>query len=218
MSQYGLKNIDPAFQSHVGYKVTPDEIDRYERYTILHASAGTKEVGTAAGTAVSGVVDLTNTQLDYPRNLQVIATGKVGTVVISGQDQFGGSITETIAGGTTVGTLVFARVGTATYTKATGAGTIEVGYASGTTSASPLFGLPFKVGGTADLKKATWLDSDASKPMTNGGTASPAVEVDTDLHAVRLEVTGGIAAADSFDLWFRPSYNASSDTDEQAGL
>lgn len=217
MSQYGIKNVDPAFQSNAGFQITPDEIDRYEQFIILHPGVGTATVGTASGSGASGAITLLQTNMDYPRNLQVIATGLVGTVVINGQDQFGGTLTETISGGTSVGTSVFARIGTATYTKPASAGTIEIGYAIGTSAASPLFGLPFRVGSTADVKTATWIDNDVAKQLNVNG-AAPGITVNTNTHSVRIEVSGGIAAADSFVIMAKPSYNASGDNKPQAGL
>lgn len=206
-----LKRHYIDFQAQTGNKVIPQEVDRYEQYTILHPMVGTASVGTAAGTAGALAVTLVASNLDYPRNLQVIATGQVATVTVYGQDQFGGSVIETISGGTAVGTSVFARIGTATLTKADGAGTVEIGVAIGTTSASPIFGLPFKVGAASDVKMVTWSDADTSKALNVNG-AAPGATVNTSNHSIRIEVSGGIAAADSFVVLAKPTYNAPGDS------
>ena len=207
-----LKKHYIDFQYGNGNQVTPDEMDRYETAYFLHPSVGTATVGTAAGTAGALAITLVNKNLDYPRNLNVIATGQVATVTVSGQDQFGGTVTEVFTtAGTVAGTMVFARIGTATLTKADGAGTIEIGPQVGTSSTGPLLGLPFKVGGTLDVITGTWVDADVSKALTING-AAPSLTVVPGVHAVRVEVAGGIVAADSFVVTGKSKWRAVNDS------
>lgn len=213
----GLKQHSPELQA--GYKSSPDEMDMYQIYHILHAGTAPDAIGTAAGTAVSGGIAPLLTELDYPRNVLFsysAGTTTGATLVVKGQDQFGGTVTETIAvaaasgGGTTAGTSIFARVGTMTYTKDSQTGTLDVGYAIGTGASTPVFGLPNKISGSADIKHGLWIDNDVAKVMTREGTASPALVAVQSIHAVRIEVTGGIVPADSFIVTYKPTIDLSS--------
>lgn len=211
-----------------GIQMTPDEMDMYQLYNIINPGVGAASVGTAAGSGGSGGIAPLVPNLDYPRNVLVTVitgsgTAMGGTIIVNGQDQFGGTLTETIAvaavdpGGTTAGTQVFARIGTMTYTKTASLGTINIGYAIGTASGSAsLFGLPNKVGGTADMKRATWIDADVAKPL-HLETAGTGIFTLVNRSAVRLEVAGGIAAADSFVIQYKPSKDLSAQG-YQAGL
>jgi len=219
MNQYGLKNSDPAFQQGPAHQITPDEIDRYEIYNIIKPSIGTASIGTASGTAASLTLAAVANP-DYPRNLLLSPTGQAGTIVITGKNQFGEDVTETLsaaAAATDAGTVVFATVTSGAITKPGSAGTIHLGVAAGTASDSPIFGLPFKVGGTADVKRATWIDNGAAVTLGVNG-AAPSVNTVVASHSVRVEVSGGIAIADDFVIWAKPTYDASSDTESQAGL
>lgn len=225
MSQYGIKNIDPGFYHDPvaggpQYQITPDEIDRYEIYQVLKPSVGTAYIGSAAGTAASPTFDIDAAVPDYPRNLLLSPSGTAGTVVITGVDQFGNSITETLSaagGATDAGTLVFGSVTSVTVSKPAAAGTVHLGVASGTASDSPLLGLPFKIGATSDVKRGLWIDNGTGTFLDVDGSA-PTIHVNTDTHSVRVEVSGGIAAADDFIIWAKPTYNANSDTAPQAGI
>lgn len=221
MNQYGLKTSDPAFQRGASHQVTPDEVDRYEIYNVIKPGAGTAAVGTvAAGTGTSGSLTLVANDLDYPRNLLVSPSGATSTVVATGVNQFGEPVSETMSaasGATDAGTAIFSRVDSVTYTKSSTAGTIHLGVASGTAADSPLLGLPFKIGGTADVKRALWIDNGTTKQLSVGG-AAPSLIVNTDTHSVRVHVAGGIAAADDFVIWAKPTYDASNDSQPQAGL
>ena len=207
-----LKRHYPDFQFGSGNQVTPDEIDVYQTAYFINPSVGTATVGTASGTAAALAITLVNKNLDYPRNLNIIATGQVATVTVNGQDQFGGTVSEVFtAAGTVAGTMVFARIGTATVAKAAGAGTIEIGPQVGTSSTGPLLGLPFKVGGTLDVITGTWVDADVSKAFIING-AAPSLTVVPRVHAVRVEVSGGIAAADTFVIVGKSKWKAVNDS------
>src|SRR5689334_14037264 len=115
----GLKRNQPALQvpKHQ-FAVTPDEIDRYEIYTIVtpgtasvwYASAGT------AGTSAAQALVIINSIPDYPRNVRFAlagsAAGMAGTLTYNARDQFGSVFQENISfgtaanGGTAVGTKV----------------------------------------------------------------------------------------------------------------
>jgi hypothetical protein len=218
----GLKRHLPDIRFS-GNKVSPDEIDMYQTYNILHPSVSASALGTVNGTAGSGGIAPVVSELDYPRNVLYSITGSDlgGTLVVNGQNQFGGTQTETLSvaaaagGGTVAGTKVFATLGTMTFTKDGEAGTQVVGYAIAAEEAK--FGLPNKVGGTGDIKRAVWIDADVTKVMTREGTASPAVVLDTVNHGVTVNVSGGIAAADSFVVTYVPSYNSENEANN-AGL
>src|SRR4051812_12480308 len=107
-------------QAKQGYlAITPDEIDRYETYTVVNPTISSTWFGTCpvAGTSATGTLVIVNAIADYPRNLQYVmngtAAGMAGTWTVSGRDQFGNLISETAAiatasnGGTTVGTKIF---------------------------------------------------------------------------------------------------------------
>lgn len=224
-----IKNFGVGQQGRQrGIEVTPDEMDIYMVEHISHPGTGVASIGTAAGTAGSGGIAPLVTDLDYPRNVLVTVitgagTAMGGTIVVSGQDQFGGTLTETIAvasvdpGGTTAGTAIFARIGTMTYTKVASLGTINVGYPSGTAAGiAAIFGLSNKIGGTADIKRATWIDNDVAKQLAREG-AAPAIFANTTNHSVRIEVSGGIVAADSFRITYKPTKDLSAQG-YQAGL
>ena len=223
----GLKQIQYGVGKN-GVQATPDEMDMYQHEHILHPGVGAASIGTAAGTQGSGGMAPLVTDLDYPRNVLVTilngsGTAMGGTVVVYGQDQFGGTLTETIAvpsvdpGGTTAGTLIFSRIGTMTYTKVATLGTVNVGYAIGTTSGiAALFGLSNRIASTDDIKRGTWIDNDVAKQLAREGSA-PAVFGLVNRSAVRIEVAGGIAAADSFVITYKPTKDLSSQG-YQAGL
>jgi hypothetical protein len=125
-----------------GNLVTPDEIDRYEQYQVINPAISATFFGSAtAGTVSQAVtVGLGNTVADYPRNVDLVFTGSAsvsGTATVTGKDQFGASITETIsqAQGTqeaavVSGTKVFAEVSACTVAMGTGVvgtGTVSLG-------------------------------------------------------------------------------------------
>lgn len=203
-----------------GNKLTPDELDQDLQYVILNPSVDPVYVGTQTGTqTVSAALGIINERLDYPRTLvgaiaAASGSSRGGDITISGYDQFGNAIEETISvsaangGGTTNGTKVFARVtaGTVEFSAGDpGAGTARLGVGIGTSATLPVFGLPAKLGASTDIKNVNWIDDGTGK--------SHALTADLVNHGVVLNVAGGIAAADSFVITYRSTFNASADGD-----
>lgn len=220
----GLKKIEIGLQKQPsttgnrpgqGYlAITPDEIDRYETYTIVNPTISSTWFGTCpiAGTSATGTLVLVNAIADYPRNLRYIVNGTganmAGTWIVSGKDQFGNLISETVAiatannGGTVEGTKIFAQVdgGTFQFGTAVGNGTTQLGPAiTGTTA---LFGLPYKLGGTTDVKLLTYSTGPGAQTI-NGGTI--AGFVDSVNHAVKAPVT--VTGTYSVHVWAKPTYD-----------
>ncbi len=225
----GLKQNQPALRIRgttsegamiKDFAVTPDEIDRYEVYTIISPSSNEAFVGTCAVNGTSGEEALVadNILLDYPRSLECAMKGThgdmTGTMTINGKDQFGASITETFAivkaanGGTTVGTKIFSSVrsGTFAFGTAVGSGTVSLGV--GTTGTTALFGLPFKIGGTTDIKMFSYTAGTGGIAI-GGGTI--AAFVGTQYHHIKApdDIIGTI----SYQIWAKPTYNS-----EEEGL
>lgn len=202
-----------------GVKVSPDEIDAFKQYIIMNPSVSATYFGTAAaGTSTqANALVVLNARADYPRNALGAVAGSAdmgGSWVINAKDQFGNPFTETITigtatnGGTTAGTKVIAQLISGTFTFTTGAvgsGTPTLGVAIGTASNSPIFGLWDRLGATTDVKAVTWLDADVAK-MTNASS-----HADVANSAVRLEIAGGVAAADSFVVVYQPTKDLSSE-------
>ena len=222
----GLKDNFPGVSqgdSQTGWKVTPDEIDMDMVYRIQNPSAAADWFGTSASASATAPVVNTSLHADYPRNLLLsvtgVADGMGGTLNgLTYIDQFGGTVTETIGfasaanGGTVAGTGICAKiVNFGTFTPqglgGTGVATLSLGFAIATTSASPVFGLPVKLGGTNDIKAITWIDNGTPKAVVT----TPAGAAVTAKHAVRLEVSGGIAVADAYTVVYRSSYNSNGD-------
>jgi len=218
-----LKKHDPGVALS-GVKVSPDEIDRYEVYTIVNPSISATWFGTTAvaGTAASSALVLISEVADYPRNLLGAVAGSAaglgGTWVVNGKDQFGNTISEELAitgasnGGTQAGTKVFAQVnsGTFNFGTAVGSGTTKLGVdITGTTT---LFGLPTKIGGTTDVKLLTTTDGTGAAAV-NGGTI--AAFVDSVQHAIKAPAD--VVGTRSYCVWFKPTYDASNEKD-MAGL
>jgi len=211
----GLKTNEPALQA--GYKVSPDEMDMYRQYVILHPSVSPSFFGTVETASAAAIVAV-NARTTYPRNLLLSVTGVAGgmggTAVVNGKDQFGAPITETLGfgsaagGGTVAGTKVFAQYTSGTFTPdglgGTAVGTVALGFQIGTSATGPIFGLPDKLGATSDVKAVAWIDADTEKEH------STTTHVDLANNAIRIEVAGGVAAADSFVVWYKPTKDLSS--------
>lgn len=198
-------------------KVFPAEFDQDQQYIIANPSISPTFVGTIGGTqTVTAAVTIVQANLDYPRNVvggisAASGSARGGNIVVNGFDQFGNVISETITispangGGTTNGTKVFAKVssGTANFgTGDAGAGTATIGAAI---SGTPRFGLPARLGGTSDLKRATWLDADTSK-MLNVNSVGTSATANVEDSSVLISVAGGPVAADSFVITYRSSF------------
>lgn len=214
-----LKRYDIAFQAQTGNQVTPDEIDRYEVYSVVHPAISATFFGTATAGTVSQVVaiGLGNTRADYPRSVAAVFTGSAsvsGTVVVTGVNQFGETISESLAlaqGTQTIGTgnslAAYARVTAATATFGTGVigtGTVSLGVAIAGTAAR--FGLPVKIGGTADVKSITWT-KDGLAVALNGGTIGSYVNPTYHTFAG----TGTLAGTQTLTAWVKSTWKAKGD-------
>lgn len=216
-----LKPNEPAMM-YSGAKLTPDEFDQDQQYIILNPSIGTAYFGTGLGTGdVSAAFVPTVTRADFPRTINLsilgVAGGQGGTGTFTGKDQFGNTISEAMGfataagGGTANGTKVFSRVdsGTVAYV---GLGGTAVGsaYVGVKIAGTPAFGLPARIGGTADIKNAVWVDAEVNKSL-NLNSAGTSATIGTAQNDVKIDVAGGIVSADSFVITYRSSFNATND-------
>ncbi len=219
MSGLGELGELPGF-AFGGGQTQPRDADRYEQYFIFAPSTDTAYMGTvSSATALSPVV-IKNAYPDVPRNLAYSATGVAGgmggTFTARGQDQFGGTVVETVAfasangGGTVQGTAIFAKLGTAIFTPVglggTAVGTASVGFgtAPGTAgTAGNYFGLPTKIGGTADVKTIVWYSTNTATTL-NAGTSIGSL-VDANRHA--FTGTSGVAVTDRYLVTFKPTFD-----------
>lgn len=208
----------PGF--NVGQQAQPSDMDRYEQYFIFAPSVDTAYMGTVSSATANSPVILKNVYPDVPRNLAYSATGVAGgmggTFVARGQDQFGGTVIETVAfasaagGGTVQGTAIFAKLGTALFTPVglggTAVGTAAIGFGTapgvGGTSGN-YFGLPTKIGGTADIKTIVWITTNTATTL-NAGTSIGSL-VSTTLHA--FCGTSGVAITDRYLVTYKPSFD-----------
>jgi len=208
-----------------GGKVGADEVDFYHVYNVFYPSINATCVATMKAIATgSALVENTQGVMDYPRNLVVTCAGGTssgtygGTVVINGLNQFGDVIQETFSiatavnGGTAVGTKVFAKFtsGTATLGGDTAVATCNVGF--GTAGTTTLFGLPFKVGGTADLLNLGWASASAAQMIKSDALGS---YVSTAQHAILARTDFGTASG--FTAWLKSTKNQSEDTTSVVG-
>lgn len=212
-----LKRIEPGLRFALSeYAVTPDEIDKYEVYNINWPMFTDQwAVGTSlvAGTSTNRALIFNTILADYPRNLEGVLLGThgnmEGTFIVNGFDQFGAAITENLVitkasnGGTTAGTKVFASFRSGTFVCGTflGNGTVKLGY--GTSGTTCLFGLPVKIGGTADVVKYSW-NIGTGALNVNGGTIG--AYVGTQFHCVLApkDLVGSISA----QVWVKSTYNS----------
>lgn len=215
-----LKRHYIDFQSMTGNKVTPDEVDRYEVYSVISPGIGAASIGSATAGTVSEVfaLGLANVRPDYPRNLLATWTGSAslsGTIAVTGKNQFGEAISESFAlaqgtqvTGTDAGSEIFAEVTSSTSTFGTGVsgtGTASLGYAIAGTACK--FGLPAKIGGSADVKSITWT-ADGLAVALGGGTIG--AYVGTAKH--EFAGTETLAGTMSYQVWFKPTYVAPGDS------
>jgi hypothetical protein len=217
----GLKRWYPDV-TFSGNKVTPEEMDRYEVYTIINPSVGSQWFGTfpVAGTSATGTYVPINWHADYPRNavFQLVgsAVGMTGSVTLYGSNQFGQYQTETIGfgstdnGGSAVGTKIWAQIGagTLTFGTAVGNGTARISAcAAGTTC---YFGLPSKIAGSLDIKNLT-VGSAWVSTTVNGGTFG-AFALGAPQHCIKAPLTIGGTSAYSINVWFKPTFDASAES------
>jgi hypothetical protein len=220
----GLKAYEPGVRFS-GVQVTPDEVWGIQTYDVFNPSIDAQWFGTVGGTQTqSPALVAINKWADYPRNLLFSLTTAAGSVkgataTINGKDQFGSSITENIvvapavAGGTTVGTKIFSYVSSGTCyfgTGDAGNGTMQIGCATaGTTT---LFGFPFKLGGTSDLKQMTasltGVGTATSGTFMFGGTPSSGANITAHAFKSPRDVQAGTWYVRT---WVTPTYDASAD-------
>lgn len=213
-----LKRGVPGLQfAYKNYAIVPQEIDRYEQFIVAFPSLDNKWFGTTAvtGTADTKALVIRNAIADYPRNVEFAIAGSHdaigGTCIVNGNNQFGVNISETLTfskaslGGTGVGTKVFAQItsGTIYFGTYAGSGTSRVGV--GTTGTTTLFGLPFKIGGTGDVKNIAWQNGTGALTV-NGGTVGGFV--DATLHAIKAPTT--IAGTMIMSVIAKPTYDPES--------
>lgn len=199
----GAKLYDNQYTKGAFAQITPDEIDRYEIYHVIHPGTAHNAIGTAA-VGTSGQTKafvITNLRPDYPRNLLFDLSGSNdigGTATVNGFDQFGNAQTEAIGFGTSAspgtqasGSKIFAEVISGSVTFAVGSagsGTPVLGYANvagtaGTgTALGCLFGLPTKIASVNDVKSITW-DNNTTTTALLGGTVGTSTLVKTAQHA-----------------------------------
>ena len=212
----GFKQFEPGLRFNRGNRVTADEQDDYNIYTISNPGIGNSWFASAgtAGTSSAIAYTMINRQPDYPRNLNYIlagsASGMTGTFVTNGYDQFGNPVTETVtitpaaSGGTSVGSQIFARVdsGTLSYGTAVGAGTPKIGFVPGT---GCLFGLPVKVAGTQDISLLSMLNG-TGVITYNGGTISGFFGTIGNPGNGYIRPAATMTGSETINVWIRSSY------------
>ncbi len=213
----GFKRSQPGLR-FAAEKITPDEIDMYRQYVVSFPSISATWFGTCAvaGTAATGALVVINAIADYPRNLEFALAGSsvglAGTMAVTGKNQFGAVVTESLGfgsadnGGTVVGTKVFAQItnGTLSFGTAVGGGTASLGV--GTTGTTTIFGLPDKLGGTTDVKAITRCAATGAVTV-GGGTIAAFVSV--PFHAVKAPAT--LSGTQIITVLYKSSYNAEGD-------
>jgi hypothetical protein len=210
----GLSKTTPYLA--LGGKIRPTEIDMVHEYVYIKPGASSSAVmaecqGTAAAGTVAG-----NGQFDYPRNLAVkfvetSGTAWIGTVVVTGVNQFGSTITETFintnSGTVTVcGTKIFDKVSSVAVTGASAATGDDIAIGNGIAAGSARIGLYTRIGAVSDVKRVLWVDNGTLKPGT--------VTVDTTNHCVVLG--NAISGDDDFLIFVKPNYTT--DDNDIAGL
>lgn len=216
-----LKRVQPGIR-FTGYKVSADELDKVEQYTVQNPSIDTQWFGTTAvGTAAQAkALVIINKNADYPRNAVygvASAAGSVtgGTWVLNAKDQFGASWTETVAigtatgGGTTAGTKIVAQVVSGTFTFNSsddpGNGTPKLGVAIGTSATlQHKFGLPDKIFAVTDVKRISWVNNGTQTTFNGGSVTSTYVGTTNST----FNGSAVVAITDSYNVSLRSSFNA----------
>lgn len=207
-----LKRHYPDF-AWSGNKVQPNEIDRYEVYSLSFAAPVISWFGTAIGDGTAGDKDLTlvNKLAPYPTSVEARFVGAAGTTkgtaTITGKDQFGVTISETLSvasgsAGTAVGTKVFMEISAGSAELGTAAGSCVV--CPGTAGTTTLLGLPIKIAGSTDLKLLTWSHGDT---QTSAGGATGTV----DFYAVpamdAIKAVSPIVGTVNLTAWIKTSFD-----------
>jgi len=207
-----------------GNKVQPNEIDRYEVYTLNVKAPVISWFGTAIGNGTAGYKALTlvNKLAPYPTSVEARLVGAAGTTkgtcVINGKDQFGASISETLSlasgsAGTVIGTKVFMEISSGSVELGTAAGSCVV--AAGTAGTTTLLGLPIKLGGTSDVKLLTWSDGD-TQTSAGGATGTVGGFVNYAMSAVKAVTP--ISGTIDMTAWVRSSYEFDMDKSDYSNF
>ena len=191
-------------------KISPAKLDRYEQYCVIKPSESAtwfvNEEDISGGDVAEATV--ANERADYPRNLLLTTTENSGSdlavsAAITGEDQFGAPITETIATtggtGTAAGSKIFAKVTAVALTVTNGAASdvCSLGYVIAASDTAKI-GLPAKIGAYTDIKAVTQIDNGTAK-MEETVTG----DVDTTYHAYMPN--SDIVAEDDYVILFRPT-------------
>ena len=210
-----LKRHYIDFAKQTNNKVTPDEIDRYEQYVVSNPAVDAEFFAAATAGTVGQAVTFTlaNVTADFPRSVAAIFSGTAsvsGTATVVGEDQFGVALTESMGlaqgtqtAGTASGTQIFATISGATVAMGTGVsgnGTVSLGVPLAAGSAK--FGLPAKIGGTADVKAITWSGAAGVSVALNGGTIG--AYVDATVHS--FVGTETLAGTMTYSVLFKPTH------------
>lgn len=158
---------------------------------------------------------------DTPRNLAYAvtggATGQGGTFDLSGFDQFGLAIKEHVVigsangGGTIQGTAIFGLIGLGTYSpngQAGSTGTAKIGFGTAAGITGNWFGLPVKIGGTADVRQITWYNNQVATPLNKGTNLGSLVSPSggtTPPYA--FQGTSGVANTDAYSLTIKTTWD-----------
>ena len=196
-----------------GNRVQPNEIDRYEVYTLNIKAPVISWFGTAVGDGTAGYKALTlvNKLSPYPTSVEARLVGASGTTkgtcVINGKNQFGVSISETLAlasgsAGTVIGTNVFMEISSGSAELGTASGSVVV--CPGTAGTSTLLGLPVMIGGSTDVKLITWSTGDV-QTSAGGATGTVNFYAVPRVHAVKA--VGPISGTIDMTAWVKTSYS-----------
>lgn len=214
----GFKHSQPGLR-FANEKITPDEQDSYYIYDIGQAGTSSLWFGTCpiAGTSATGTVVISNTQADYPRNVNftLVGTGAgmAGTLTYSAIDAFGSAYTETLKtgtasnGGTVVGTGLCATFtgGTVNFGTAVGNGTTQVGFVPGT---GCFFELPIRIGSLTDVVFMSMLNGTGAVTY-NGGSINAGSFVGTLGNGVGyVRPAQAVTGSQTINVWIRSTYSA----------
>jgi hypothetical protein len=216
----GLNEHFPEF-AFAGNQVSPRDIDRTEQYIVWGPSVDTSYIGTVSSSTANAALVFKNAYPDYPRNVSYSVTGGAsgqgGTFSLAGQDQFGGTVVETVAiatangGGTVQGTQIFAKYGAGTYSpngQAGSTGTAAIGFGTASGITGNWFGLPTKIAGTGDVKRIVWVSTNTPTTLNGGtaiGTLVSASGGTRPQHA--FQGTSGVAVTDRYVVTIKPSFD-----------
>ncbi len=202
----GIGENSPAF-AFSGAQATPNEVDRYDSYSIVHPSISATTLGTVTSATANPAFVFDNIRPDYPRNVLFsilgVSGGMGGTARVVGTDIYGVRQVETLAvgsangGGSVAGTVCYAVISAATLTGidglgGTAIGTARLGYAIGTAAGLVArFALPTKIGAVSDVKRITYTSQGVGGTALNGGTIGTANVDATNHHFLPGRIMAG---------------------------